>query len=76
MNFGEAQKLIQSGKKAGRGGWNGKGMFIFEITVWNFNQIGDADKLPFIALKTTDNKIVPWVISQTDQAALDWEEVA
>lgn len=76
MNFGDAQKLIQSRKKAGRAGWNGKGMFIFEITSWNFNQIGDAEKLPFIALKTADNKIVPWTISQTDQAAQDWEEVA
>ncbi len=73
MNFGEAQQLIMAGGKAARKGWNGKGMYIFYITDWNFNQIGDAQKLPFTALKTADNKIVPWTVSQTDAHANDWE---
>ncbi len=43
MNFGEAQAVIVSGGKAVRAGWNGKGMYIFVITDWNYNQIGDAE---------------------------------
>lgn len=76
MNFGEAQAIIEGGGKAARAGWNGKGMFIFLIKDWNFNQIGDAEKLPFTALKTADNKIVPWTVSQTDAHAKDWEVTA
>ncbi len=32
--------------------------------------------LPFIAMKTVDNGIVPWLASQTDILATDWELVA
>lgn len=28
--------------------------------------------LPFIAMKTADNKLVPWLASQTDILADDW----
>ena len=31
-----------------------------------------TEQLPFIALKTADNKIVPWTISQSDALATDW----
>ena len=30
------------------------------------------DYLPYIAMKTTDNKCVPWLASQTDMLAEDW----
>jgi len=29
--------------------------------------------LPYITMKTADNKIVPWLASQTDLLANDWE---
>jgi len=76
MNFGEAQEFMKSGNKICRSGWNGKGMYIFYISEWTFNQIGDAERLPFTALKTADNKIVPWTVSQTDAHASDWEIAA
>lgn len=31
--------------------------------------------LPFIGMKTADNKFVPWLCSQTDAMADDWEVV-
>ena len=30
------------------------------------------DYLPYIAMKTADNKCVPWLASQTDMLAADW----
>ena len=52
-----------------RQGWNGKGMYI---------EIQNPDEnskmtLPYIYMKTVDNKIVPWLASQTDILANDWE---
>lgn len=31
-----------------------------------------APPLPFIAMKTADDKLVPWLASQTDMLADDW----
>ena len=76
MDFGEATKALHEGKPVARAGWNGKGMYIFYITEWNYNQIGDAERLPFTAPSTADNKIVPWTVSQTDAHADDWDIVA
>lgn len=33
---------------------------------------GPLATLPFIAMKTADNKLVPWLASQTDILAEDW----
>lgn len=65
---------INAGHRVARSGWNGKGMFVFKIREWTYTD-GKQDNypnLPFIAMKTADNKVVPWVASQTDQLADDW----
>ncbi|MBW2637059.1 MAG: DUF2829 domain-containing protein [Deltaproteobacteria bacterium] len=36
---------------------------------------GSVDVLPYIVMKTADNKLVPWLASQTDVLAEDWEIV-
>ena len=70
---------MQCGGKAQRAGWNGKGMFLFSITEWEFaTDVGGVDEietLPFICMKTADNKLVPWLASQTDVLAEDWQAV-
>lgn len=33
---------------------------------------GEVEVLPYITMKTADNKIVPWLASQTDILAEDW----
>ena len=33
------------------------------------------EHLPFILMKTADNKLVPWLASQTDILAEDWQIV-
>lgn len=80
MNFGQAIEEIKNGKLVQRNGWNGKGMYLFLIDVhcssnyWTFTD-GKNDNhelLPFIAMKTADDKVVPWLASQSDMLSNDW----
>ena len=80
MNFSDALNLIKDGVRVGRAGWNGKGMWIalvsgneYNIIVWE-NE-GATENLPFIMMKTADDKFVPWLASQTDILAEDWTKV-
>lgn len=74
-DFGNALAMLKDGKRVARHGWNGKGMWLTLITSWNDGGIRDTmdyEKLPFIAMKTADDKVVPWLASQTDILARDW----
>lgn len=71
MNFGEALEELNNGNRVQRSGWNGKGM-------WINLQIPDANSkmsLPYLYMKTADDKLVPWLASQTDILATDWSVV-
>lgn len=78
MKFGEALEVVKFGAKIYREGWNGKGMFLFLVAgdAWNFEcdieGVDGLSTLPFICMKTADNKLVPWLASQTDILADDW----
>lgn len=76
FNFGNAILLLKQGKLVMRRGWNGKGMWLVWIEDWqtSHQQAGAFEVAPFIAMKTADNKLVPWLASQTDMAAEDWTE--
>jgi hypothetical protein len=68
LSFGDAIVALKAGKKVARAGWNGKGM-------WLALQVPDAHSkmsLPYIYMKTADDKLVPWLASQTDMLADDW----
>ena len=68
MNFGDALTLLKAGRRVNRYGWNGKGM-------WLQLQVPDVNSkmtLPYIYMKTADNQLVPWLASQTDVLAEDW----
>lgn len=83
MNFGQALDALKNGNKVSRDGWNGKGMFLFLVQGSTF-EVNRAPLLgiypagtvinycPHIDMKTADNKIVPWLASQTDVLAEDW----
>ncbi|MFC1088020.1 DUF2829 domain-containing protein [Pasteurella multocida] len=77
INFGEAVQALKGGKTVCRSGWNGKGMFLFlvkgqEIDV-KTQHGGELEWCDFIVMKTADNKLVPWLASQTDVLATDWQ---
>ena len=82
MNFSEALQLIKDGKRMRRVGWNGKGMWIelqspdehskmtqpyvfMSVPKGSTTQFGETMK---------DFERIPWLCSQTDLIAEDWEE--
>lgn len=84
MNFGEAIEALKEGKKVQRTGWNGKGMFLYHVPAGSYPAVTDigretfGDTVPYgayIAMKTAQNNVVPWLASQTDVLADDWEIV-
>lgn len=69
MNFGQALEELKDGASLCRAGWNGKDMYIAL-------QVPDEHSkmtLPYIYMKTVGDDLVPWVASQTDLLADDWE---
>lgn len=85
MNFGEALEALKKGKRVVREGWNGKGMFIYYVPPGNYSPCtaiaekiakGTEDGLvpygAYIAMKTAQENVVPWLASQTDILADDW----
>lgn len=81
-NFGVALDAIKQGNKIAREGWNGKGMFLFynngRLNTISYKALkagiieNALEVAPFILMKTADNKLVPWLASQTDVLAEDW----
>lgn len=83
LTFSKALEALKEGKKVAREGWNGKGMFVFLVpgSVFKVNRpplLGiypegtEINYHAHIDMKTADNKIVPWLASQTDILAEDW----
>lgn len=71
MDIGSAVQVLKRGFKVARCGWNGKGMYLAL-------QVPDENSkmsLPYVYMKTADDKLVPWVCSQTDLLADDWTVV-
>ena len=83
MDFGDAIKAVKQGNKIARMGWNGKGMFLFLVPGSTFivnrapllgiyPEGTEINYCPHIDMKTADDKIVPWLASQSDVLAEDW----
>jgi hypothetical protein len=71
MDIGDAISAMRGGLKVARSGWNGKGM-------WLSMQEPDAASkmtLPYVYMRTAQGDLVPWLCSQTDLLANDWEMV-
>lgn len=85
LTFGLAIEAMKKGVRVARAGWNGKGMWLVYSprAVASVNIKAGAgvpeytaiETLPFIAMKTADSKFVPWLASQTDMLAEDWQIV-
>lgn len=85
-NFGWAIAQLKDGRKVTRTGWNGKGMYVYYVPAASYpaqrNERGTMigqfpdDMVPYrdyIATKTAQNDVVPWVASQSDILADDWQ---
>lgn len=77
LSYGAAIEALERGERVMRAGWNGKNMWVILINAneWSleaYKYFNATEQLPFIAMKTADNKIVPWLASQTDMLAKDW----
>lgn len=75
FDFGKALSFLKDGARVSRRGWNGKGLWI-EL------QTPDANSkmtLPYLYINYPNDAIntpgarVPWLASQTDILAEDWE---
>ena len=78
MNFGQAIEALKNGKKVARVGWNGRGMFLYYVPVGAYapcTEIGLVEYGAYIAMKTAQENVVPWLASQTDMLAEDWDVV-
>ena len=86
LTFGQAIEALKQGKKVARAGWNGKGMFLFLVPGSTFKvnrapllgiypEGTEVNYCSHIDMKTADDKVVPWLASQTDVLAEDWDIV-
>lgn len=85
MTFGLAIEALKKGKRVARAGWNGKGMWLALIDGdrWGIGGTAPYDvpggahitHASFIGMRTADQKFVPWLASQTDVLAEDWQIV-
>jgi hypothetical protein len=84
FDFGRALACMKDGLKVERAGWNGKGMFLYYVPANSYAAQTDAarsvfgDTVPYrayIAMKTVNNEVVPWVASQSDILECDWRIV-
>lgn len=84
MDFSYALDAVKDGHKVSRTGWNGKRMFIFLVPGSKFivnrppllgiyPEGTEINYHAHIDMKTADGTIVPWLCSQTDMLAQDWD---
>lgn len=85
--IGWAVKQMWNGDKVRRSGWNGKRMYLFlvpgsTLKVEADRPMGKAcpeligqsvDYHAHVDMKTAQGYVVPWLCSQTDLLATDWE---
>jgi hypothetical protein len=82
--IGWAVKQMRNGDRVCRAGWNGKDMFLFLVAGSTFEVnrpplLGiypEGTKINYHAhvdMKTATGEIVPWLCSQSDLLATDWE---
>lgn len=80
LTFEQALTHIKNGIYMQRSGWNGKGMYLFLVSDWTVhskvkpeNNLQPHIQSPWICMRTADFHLVPWLASQTDLLANDWQ---
>lgn len=87
MDFSDALRALKAGRRLARSGWNGKKMFIFLVPGSTFVVVEGhpmakhwpvgalVDYHAHVDMQTAQGYVVPWLCSQADMLADDWEEV-
>lgn len=86
MNIGEAVAALKDGHAVARSGWNGKGMFLVLVPGSRGLKVEEGrpfakilplgstfNYLPHVDMRTVSGDWVPWLCSQADLLADDWE---
>ena len=82
--IGWAVKEMHNGVRVRRAGWNGKNMFMFLVpgSIFTVNRPPLLGIYPegtvvryhaHVDMRTATGDVVPWLCSQTDLLAQDWE---
>jgi hypothetical protein len=71
-SFSEAIELLKKGKKLTRINWNGANQYVFLQKEQDYKETVLSSHL---VIKTVSNTFVPWLASQTDLLAHDWQIV-
>ena len=67
--IGWAVEMMRANKTVRRRGWNGKDQWIALQLPQQYSKMTQ----PYVYMKTTDSTLVPWLCSQSDLLAMDWE---
>jgi len=82
FDFSEALKRLKQGQKLCRSGWNAKRQYVYHVPANSYPAITEVakeefgDMVPYnayLAIKTVQDTVAPWLASQTDVLAEDWE---
>lgn len=87
LSFGHVIVALKAGLKVARAGWNGKGMFLFLVAGSKFivnrapllgiyPEGTEVEYHAHIDMKTAQGYVVPWLASQADMLADDWQIVS
>ena len=69
--IGWAVEALNQGRKIRRAGWNGKGMHLALQTPDEHSKMTE----PYVYMRTAQGGLIPWLCSQADLLATDWELV-
>ena len=80
MDFGQALTELKNGNRVKRKGWNGDGIFLaLQVPDKNSKMTQPYMYIDTLGLKTNNPNApkgrVPWLASQTDMLAEDWEVI-
>lgn len=89
FGIGRAVDEMEAGRKVARSGWNGKGMYLVRQAGYPegipINQntasatglpLGSIQRFdPYVMMRTASGSFIPWLCSQADLLARDWEVV-
>ena len=67
--IGWAVKQMQNGYRVSRYGWNGEEMWLALQVPDEHSKMG----LPYVYMSTITKQLVPWICSQADLLATDWD---